>query len=127
MSEKQLSELGDMMVRIDVVEDMNITEVHHGMCIGADQDFHNFILEFGGKIIGHPGYGKYDGDMRPNRAEVTVDELREELPYFERNRNIVDECDILLACPYDNIEKGGTWYTINYAKKAGKKVIIFER
>lgn len=130
MSQNQFNQLMRLVEDIDVLPEFN--EVHHGMCIGSDQDFHNFFKGFKEvyddlKIVGHPGYGKYDGDKRPNRANVITDITREELPYFERNRNIVDECDILLACPYDNIQKGGTWYTINYAKKAGKKVIIFER
>lgn len=41
---------------------------------------------------------------------------------FERNRYMVDRCDVLLA--YLTSERGGTFYTVNYAKKKGKQVIF---
>ena len=41
---------------------------------------------------------------------------------------IVQLGDILIACPYDNSGKGGTWYTINYAKSVLKKpALAFDR
>ena len=40
---------------------------------------------------------------------------------FERNRLLVDKCDVLLA--YLRTQRGGTFYTVNYAKKAGKPVV----
>lgn len=40
---------------------------------------------------------------------------------FERNRNLVDCCDVLVA--YNTRTYGGTCYTVNYAKKAGKEII----
>ncbi len=42
---------------------------------------------------------------------------------FERNRYMVDRCDVLLA--YLLSEKGGTAYTVRYAQKRGKKVVFF--
>lgn len=44
--------------------------------------------------------------------------------YYARNRLIVDSCDILLAIVGDR-ETGGTFYTINYAKKREKQVFIY--
>lgn len=41
---------------------------------------------------------------------------------FERNRYMVDHSDVVLA--YLRTQKGGTFYTVNYAKKTGKPVII---
>lgn len=40
-----------------------------------------------------------------------------------RNREIVNTCDILVAC-YDNRTTGGTYYTVTYAKQQHKPVII---
>lgn len=43
---------------------------------------------------------------------------------FERNRRLVDGCDLLLAV-YDG-KSGGTQYTVEYARKRGRKVIVIE-
>ncbi len=40
---------------------------------------------------------------------------------FERNRYMVDRCDVLLA--YLTQERGGTFYTVNYAKKRGIEIV----
>lgn len=41
---------------------------------------------------------------------------------FQRNQDIVDNCDVVYAFVVDG--KGGTWDTINKAMKAGKYVFI---
>ena len=43
--------------------------------------------------------------------------------YYERNRQIVNSCDALLAIIGDR-KTGGTFYTIKHAKKMGKQVFI---
>lgn len=43
--------------------------------------------------------------------------------YFIRNRYMVDNSDILIAV-YDGSGKGGTAYTVNWAKKQGKPIIL---
>lgn len=45
--------------------------------------------------------------------------------YHIRNRYMVDHCDALLAV-YDGKGKGGTAYTVNYAQKHGKQVVILD-
>jgi hypothetical protein len=39
---------------------------------------------------------------------------------------MTDACDVLIACPCDADEQnhGGTWYTVSYARKKGKRIII---
>lgn len=45
--------------------------------------------------------------------------------YYRRNREVVDNSDMVYAfVSKDGIKKGGTWYTIEYARKQGKKVVI---
>ncbi len=46
--------------------------------------------------------------------------------YFARNRDIVDAADLLIATPFNNFEedRGGTWYTVNYARKRKKPIVI---
>ena len=41
---------------------------------------------------------------------------------FARNRYMVDRCDALLA--YLASSRGGTFYTVRYAEKRGKRVIL---
>lgn len=43
--------------------------------------------------------------------------------YHIRNRYMVDNSDVLLAV-YNGEPKGGTAYTVNYARKKGKRIII---
>jgi hypothetical protein len=49
--------------------------------------------------------------------------------HFARNRDIVNECDVLIGTPpYQAIitkeTKGGTAYTVNYAAKQGKPALV---
>ena len=41
--------------------------------------------------------------------------------FFERNRYMVDSCDVVIA--YLRKKRGGTYYTVNYADATNKKVI----
>ena len=47
-------------------------------------------------------------------------------PYLERNKKIVNCCDILIAAPkqINEVLRSGTWSTIRYAKKIGIEVFI---
>ena len=42
--------------------------------------------------------------------------------YLDRDKYIVDHSSMLIAC-YDGRKKGGTFWTINYARRTGRKVI----
>jgi hypothetical protein len=48
--------------------------------------------------------------------------IKPEKDYIERNRDIVDETDMLIAFPIPTSK--GTWSTIGYAKREKKKVLI---
>lgn len=125
MSKKQAEEVIEFLRLHDGIE-----VIRHGMCIGADADFHTIcrVIIPDVQIIGHPGKGVNEkGRERPFRAKVIPDQLVTETTHFARNRDIVDGCDILLACPYNMNGQGGTWYTINYAKKIKKSYKIFLR
>ena len=43
--------------------------------------------------------------------------------FHSRNRYLVDNCDLLIAI-YNGGDKGGTAYTVNYAKQQGKEIVI---
>lgn len=129
MTAKQYMRVSDWlqdMQECDVVE-----ELHHGCCVGADADFQKLIIR------GRIGSGEYA--WGPNHAhpcdikgmvcldtEAMADEVRRPLPPLERNRNIVNACDVLLACPKGPEElRSGTWSTVRFARKCGKRVVVF--
>jgi len=96
------------------------TEVHHGDCVGADETFHNLARRFGFRVVIHPPQ-----DPRW-RACCDGDDILDERPYLQRNHDIVDACDVLVACPKQSREvlRSGTWATVRYASKRQKHIIL---
>jgi hypothetical protein len=54
-------------------------------------------------------------------------------PYLDRDRDIVDATDLLIATPFHayteahlNYAAGGTWYTVRYAINRGKPVKLID-
>lgn len=108
-------------------------EFHHGSCRGVDVQAAQLVCRsfVPGKvrIVAHPGHSAKGRDLAENAdyADSGVDD--EVLPsktHFARNRDLVTLCDELIACPGKMEEEasGGTWYTINYARKVGKPLTI---
>jgi len=98
-----------------------VEEVHHGDCIGADDDFHTLVrLHTNIKIVIHPPKKKSKRAFKQGDVILKPDE------YLTRNHNIVNACDILIATPKENEEvlRSGTWATIRYGKKSNKMVMI---
>jgi hypothetical protein len=97
-------------------------EVHHGDCTGADAHFHDLVRETTRdiRIIGHPPIND------KARAFCIFDETREPKDYIPRDRDIVDESQLLIATPKGFKEelRSGTWTTIRLARKAKKPTKI---
>jgi len=95
-------------------------EFHHGDCVGVDVEAAKIAKKLGFKVVCHPPV------KDELRAYHKSDEFREPKSYFARNRNIVDECDVLLVIPYQDEwqDQGGTWYTASYCKKKQKPFTI---
>ena len=95
-------------------------ELHHGCCLGGDVDGHHIGREFGWRIVGHPSIEPY------LRASIVCDELRPAKTYLVRNRDIVDEVQIMLAVPQEAEEqpRGGTWSTFRYALQSRKPTAL---
>ena len=108
-------------------------EVHHGEGVGADAIFHDIVRQVLPQchIIGHP--------PKVDTFQAKLQGYYREEPrkgFLKRDDEIVDLCDILIGCPKSaktfqvveryggNPYRGGTWYTINYAQKKGKEVVI---
>ena len=98
-------------------------EAHHGDCCGADSLFHRYVATEcdGARRVIHP---PTNSSMRAFCAGEA--ERREPKPYLERNRDIVDETDVLIAMPQTAEEtiRSGTWSTVRYARKLGRKIYI---
>lgn len=95
-------------------------ELRHGDCKGADEDAHEIALDLGIVIGVHP-------PTNPKlRAWCEGAQLFDEKPYRERNRDIVDECRVLIATPKSRVEEkySGTWSTVHYATSVGRPVRI---
>ena len=109
---------------IRLLRKLNPEEIHHGGCIGADEQFHKIVckLFYGAWAVNHPC------DIEKYRAKIIADETRQILPALVRNTVIVNESDILIACPKTKEEelRSGTWSTVRYARKIGKPVEIIE-
>lgn len=95
-------------------------EVHHGDCIGGDVYFHHVAKNLNLRVVLHPPSNP------KSRCFCDADYTHKEKPYLDRNHDIVDDTDILIACPATAKEvlRSGTWATIRYAEKK-KKTIIF--
>lgn len=96
------------------------SEVHHGDCVGFDAQAHTLALRRNIPITIHPP------TILINRAYCTpCSVLKDEEGYRQRNHNIVDACDILVAAPLTDKQAGvrsGTWMTMRYAWEIGKEV-----
>ena len=119
MNELQFNNIDNYFGGVNL--DHDLISLHHGDCIGADVETAIMGMEHGFQIICHPPI------VSDLSAYHNSDIFREPHTYFKRNRNIVDECEVLLVVPMDNEPqiKGGTWYTWSYAKNKNIPVIIF--
>lgn len=71
-----------------IFTELEITELHHGDCIGADEEAHEIALSMGIRIVIHP-----PTDPK-KRAFCRAHEMREPKPYLDRNHDIVDESQV---------------------------------
>jgi hypothetical protein len=101
----------------ELVNRLQPGEVHHGMCVGADEAFHKIVVagEYFVNIEGHPPTIP-DHMMEYNEEEFF--KIHFPRPYLERNRDIVKQSQMLIACPEGpEVIRSGTWSTIRYLKK----------
>ncbi|WP_165766699.1 hypothetical protein, partial [Mycolicibacterium canariasense] len=98
-----------------------------GACIGSDAASHQAAIDNGidgRRLVVHPPVNAalrmpYDGRALWLPAK----------PYLDRNRDIVDATDELLAlagAPEDDpkSQRSGTWMTVRYAMQVGRPVAI---
>lgn len=115
MTEAQTTALHALLPVADIA-----SEFHHGDCLGADAQAHDIATGHGCRTVSHP---PIKDDLR---AFKKADEYRERKSYLARNREIVKETEFLIAAPKEFVEqdKGGTWYTVRFAREKGRRLCI---
>lgn len=109
-------------VLVKVLARLKPSEVHHGDCIGADLEFHLRAAS----LVPQPLIILHPPENGKQRSFCTADVVCEPLPYLQRNREIVQATNMLLATPGSEREvmRAGTWATIRYAREARKPSIV---
>ena len=102
---------------------LDISEFHHGDCIGSDEKADSIIKsqiekrKKDIKTIIHPSYKK-------DRANCKGDVVIKPTSYLDRNKDIVNHSEVLVATPSGKENfTSGVWATIRLARK--KKIPIY--
>lgn len=117
MTRQQQAALSDMLGN----RKLDIVEVHQGGCAGADAEARDIATHLDIAVILHP---LKNGKTHAGTAGLAV--AHEEKQYVERNHDIVDCTDKLVAAPkgtQDDVHSG-TWAAVRYARQCGKPVHV---
>jgi hypothetical protein len=97
-----------------------ITEFHMGDCIAADEQASYIVSKHPSiSIISHPP------TEEKSRAFFKAHKILPPKKYLDRNKDIVDVSDLIIAAPNgEERQRSGTWSTIRHAKKKNIKIII---
>ena len=117
MTERQRIAVANLLMTIEGCE------FHHGDCVGADKEAWEFARLLNYRTICHPPIKSKLRAFTENNEEMPAK------PYLDRNKDIVNESEILIVCPKGMYEvlRSGTWSTKRYAEKCnrnGKKIKI---
>jgi hypothetical protein len=108
MTEAQLEKL---YATLELYRDAGAITFRHGDCQGADAQAHVVARSLGYRVAIHPPI------KEDRRAFCEADEVFKPKPFLQRNHDIVDWCDVLVATPKGPEElRSGTWATVRYAK-----------
>ena len=102
------------------IENMPFTFVH-GDCVGADDNAHDLAIRVGAPVVQRPC------TLTSQRAfGAGAKKVYPPKPPLDRNREIVTGSDLMIATPKGFVEeqRGGTWYTIRYARQTETPLII---
>jgi hypothetical protein len=94
--------------------------VHHGDCVGADDQVHYIAIKMEKRVVVHPP------TLLKLRANCVGDINHEPKGYLVRDRDIVNATCRLIAAPQGLTEesRSGTWTTARYARSVGKPVTL---
>ena len=123
------------------ITEYGITHFISGMALGADLDFAEAVLKLKDKYpitlecaIPCPNQTlkwsdkdklRYESILkRADRISIISERYAPEC-MLKRNRYMVDNSELIIAV-FNGIEKGGTWYTINYARKTDTAIELID-
>ena len=121
------AQLGALEAALRRLSGEGYDELHHGLCIGADEQCAAMAKLLGFRVVAHPGYNKRKpGDTLFRSDWAGSDETRDPKPFVARDRDIVDETERMVAAPLTGAEqaRSGTWTTVRYARGLGRKVEV---
>lgn len=100
--------------------DPDETAMHLGDCIGADKEAHHIADLYDFWLFCHPPVNK------SKRAFCKYHFVEVPKEYLERNKDIVDSSDMLIATPGEaqEVMRSGTWSTVRYARRRGLEGIV---
>lgn len=121
MTEPQRRSVAD---RIDLLADIRCA--HHGLCVGADAEFHEICRARAIPVAGHPGPDWPSGELCARIDSCSS--MFERAGHMKRNSAIVAAVQIMIAAPYENEPqaRGGTWATIGMARRALRRGTLKE-
>lgn len=105
----------------DFLISLGPSEIHYGDCTGADYEMWMLCKAFGFRTVSHPP------DVDLFRMFTPADYMWEPKPYLDRNKDIVSETRLLLACSrgMEEVTRSGTWSTVRYARRLSRPVVLF--
>lgn len=121
------------------ITEYGITNFISGMALGVDMDFAETVLKLRNKypitlecaipcpnqtlIWNNTDKLRYKSILKRANEIYLVSERYTPECMLKRNRYMVDKSELVIAV-FNGIQKGGTWYTINYAKKTNKIIEV---
>ena len=122
------------------ITENNVTDFISGMALGVDMDFAAAVLKLRKKyssihlhcaipcrdqtkLWNRHDVARYNKILKRADFSIIMSEKYTRNCMFERNRYMVDKSDYVFAV-WNGERHGGTWYTIEYAKKNHKPVGI---
>ena len=106
-----------------IIAELDITEWHHGDCIGVDAQATMVVRQRFGMDIVHC----HPPEDPKKRAYVSGHVIYSTKPYKERNVDIATAVEILFVIPRTHTAKeaprSGTWYTYRQAKALERRII----
>lgn len=111
-----------MLALENLLSAMTVVEAHHGDCMGVDKVFHDLVVKRGIPVVVHPPNNRVCRAFCASGDPV----VRKAKSYLFRNRDIVDETDLLIALPEtkEEVLRSATWSTIRYARTQDKRLAI---
>lgn len=109
-----------------ILKDQGCRTLLHGVCVGSDESADALAIdEFQFITVGYPGVNGQG--QSPWRSHGCRCAMMPEEEYQIRDHKMVDRSEAVVATPkgmFEETRGSGTWLTIRYAKKQGKRLYI---